>query len=352
MDLSDFDKLNINWFPGHMLKARKQVAAQIRRVDVVLELRDARLPRTSLNRDLNTMLQNKPSVVLFNKAGLADDESVRAWQQHLKEQMREPFLFIDVKQKRNLQRILPLARELVKAKWEGYRKRGIRPPALRLMIVGVPNVGKSSLINAMVKRSAARTGPTPGVTRHQEWILLGNNAELLDTPGILFPKIDTTAAGMNLTLIGAIKDDVVGVEHLSRYLMLLGQKHFSQALTAQYKLEDAESLSPESLLAAIATRRGLLRTGGLIDWRRVGELVLRDFREGKFGAIMLDSPPLSLSKASRRSASTPAAETNLSSALLEDAVSPSNQETAHKPDSPSNTPELSATAGNQAPPPK
>ena len=291
-DLGSFESLNINWFPGHMLKARKGVAEQIRRVDVVLELRDARLPQTSRNPELQEMLQNKPSLVLFNKTGLAEPQLTRQWENQFRQELSRNFLFIDVKTRRNLNRILPLAKQLMQTRWANLRQRGIRPPALRLMVIGIPNVGKSSLINALARRSATRTGPTPGVTRHQEWIVLGHNAELLDTPGILWPKIETTADGMNLTLTGAIKDAVVGVEHLANYLVQLGQIYFPSRLQQQYRLRSLELRSAEDLIIEVATHRGYLKAGGTIDPQRVSETILRDFRAGRFGPLTLDRFPV------------------------------------------------------------
>ena len=280
----------INWFPGHMLKAKKALAQQIRRVDVVLELCDARLPLISSNQKLLPLLQNKRRILLCNKTQLANAKATASWKQWF-QQKKESVLFIDTKENKNVQKIIPLARSMMQEKWGNYQKKGIRPPALRMMIVGIPNVGKSSLINRLVKRHATQTGPKPGVTRHQEWVLLGKDIELLDTPGILWPKIANDEVGMRLTLTGAIKDSIVGVERLSRYLIELTLQQ-PQELQRQYRLSDATlSLPAESVLEVIARNRGCLKSSESVDWFRVGELILYDFRAGKLGRVTLEQHP-------------------------------------------------------------
>ena len=287
-DLQDFEKLNINWFPGHMRKALRGVGDQIKRVDVVIELRDARLPITSQNPDLQNLLNNKPSLILFNKSGLADPNHIKKCESKLKNESTKPFVFVDVKKRKGLSQIIPISKRLVRSRWENLRQRGIRPPVLRLMVIGIPNVGKSSLINALARHGATQTGPKPGVTRHQEWIVLGQNAELLDTPGILWPKIHNTIDGLNLTLIGSIRDEIVGVEKLANYLIQLGKKRFSQKLLARYKIDGCEAQSSQEILHQIANNRGFFRTGGNVDIQRVSEMLLHDFREGLCGPINLD----------------------------------------------------------------
>ena len=286
--LQDFEKLNINWFPGHMRKALRGVGDQIKRVDVVIELRDARLPITSRNPDLQHLLNNKPSLILFNKSSLADPNQIKKWESKLKNESTKPFLFVDVKERRGLSQIIPISIRLVRSRWENLKRRGIRPPVLRLMVIGIPNVGKSSLINALARRGATQTGPKPGVTRHQEWIVLGQNAELLDTPGILWPKIQNTIDGLNLTLIGSIRDEIVGAESLSNYLIQLGKIHFPKKFSERYSIRGCESQSSQEILHQIAKKRGFFRTGGHADIHRVSEMLLYDFREGLFGPINFD----------------------------------------------------------------
>ena len=204
----------INWYPGHMLKAKKELAKQLKRVDVVLEMRDARIPVSSANHDFEELLQQKKRILLFNKTNLADEDSTRKWKAYFKK-MDTPSLFVDAVNKQNLQEILPLSRKLMQEKWSNFRKRDIRPPSLKLLITGIPNVGKSSLINRLSRRKAAETGPTPGVTKHQDWIKLGKNVELLDRRARSF-KTSYSAAGKHFEdmekSIGKIGKDAKKIE--------------------------------------------------------------------------------------------------------------------------------------------
>ena len=285
-----WDTPDINWYPGHMLKAKKELAKQLKRVDVVLEMRDARIPVSSVNHDFEELLHQKKRILLFNKTGLADVEITRNWSEIFKKS-DIPFLFIDALNQRDLNKILPLSRKLMQEKWSTFRRRGIRPPSLKLLITGIPNVGKSSLINRLSRRKAAETGPTPGVTKHQDWIKLGKDVELLDTPGILWPKIENREAGLRLTITGAIKDSIVGTSLLSDYLLGIILQKEPEQLLRHYKLapEDLDLL-PGDLLERIAKKRGCLKSGGAIDHPRAESLLLRDFRAGKLGRLSFDQP--------------------------------------------------------------
>ena len=286
----DIHPKDINWYPGHMLKAKKELAKQLKRVDVVLEMRDARIPVSSVNHDFEELLHQKKRILLFNKTGLADVEITRNWSEIFKKS-DIPFLFIDALNQRDLNKILPLSRKLMQEKWSTFRRRGIRPPSLKLLITGIPNVGKSSLINRLSRRKAAETGPTPGVTKHQDWIKLGKDVELLDTPGILWPKIENREAGLRLTITGAIKDSIVGTSLLSDYLLGIILQKEPEQLLRHYKLapEDLDLL-PGDLLERIAKKRGCLKSGGAIDHPRAESLLLRDFRAGKLGRLSFDQP--------------------------------------------------------------
>ena len=285
-----WDTPDINWYPGHMLKAKKELAKQLKRVDVVLEMRDARIPVSSVNHDFEELLHQKKRILLFNKTGLADVEITRNWSEIFKKS-DIPFLFIDALNQRDLNKILPLSRKLMQEKWSTFRRRGIRPPSLKLLITGIPNVGKSSLINRLSRRKAAETGPTPGVTKHQDWIKLGKDVELLDTPGILWPKIENREAGLRLTITGAIKDSIVGTSLLSDYLLgIILQKEPEQLLRHYHLAQEDLDLLPGDLLERIAKKRGCLKSGGAIDHPRAESLLLRDFRAGKLGRLSFDQP--------------------------------------------------------------
>jgi ribosome biogenesis GTPase A len=279
---------DINWYPGHMLKAKKELAKQIKRVDVVLEMRDARIPVSSINHDFEEMLQQKNRILLFNKSGLADQQITNEWTE-IFNKADIPFLFIDALNQREINKILPLCRKMMEEKWSTFRKRGIRHPSLKLLITGIPNVGKSSLINRLSRRKAAEIGPTPGVTKHQNWIKLGKDVELLDTPGILWPKIENHEEGMRLAITGAIKDSIVGTSLLSDYLLTVLKQKEPEQLQQLYKLapEDIDLL-PGDLLEKIAVKRGCLKGGGAIDHPRAESMLLREFRAGKLGRLSFD----------------------------------------------------------------
>ena len=286
----DIHPKDINWYPGHMLKAKKELAKQLKRIDVVLEMRDARIPVSSVNHDFEELLHQKKRILLFNKTGLADVEITRNWSEIFKKS-DIPFLFIDALNQRDLNKILPISRKLMQEKWSTFRRRGIRPPSLKLLITGIPNVGKSCLINRLSRRKAAETGPTPGVTKHQDWIKLGKDVELLDTPGILWPKIENREAGLRLTITGAIKDSIVGTSLLSDYLLgILLQKEPEQLLRHYHLAQEDLDLLPGDLLERIAKKRGCLKSGGAIDHPRAESLLLRDFRAGKLGRLSFDQP--------------------------------------------------------------
>ena len=281
---------DINWYPGHMLKAKKELAEQLKRVDVVLEMRDARIPVSSVNQDFEELLGQKKRILIFNKTALADQKVTRNWEERFRKQ-DIPFLFIDAIKKSHLQKLLPLSRNIMQQKWSTFRRRGIRPPSLKLLICGIPNVGKSSLINRLSGRKAAETGPAPGVTKHQEWIKLGSNVELLDTPGILWPKIKDRETGLRLAITGAIKDSIVGTSQLSIYLIGILKQKLPDKLQKFYQLTPENlALFPEEILQKIAENRGCLKRGGAVDQHRAESLLLRDFRQGKLGRLSFDYP--------------------------------------------------------------
>lgn len=286
-------KQNINWFPGHMFKAKKELTKQLKCVDVILEMRDARIPISSANHEFGDLLCQKKRILLFNKTSLADELVTKKWNS-IFQKSGTPFLFIDALKKNDLEKIFPLARTLMKKKWLTFHRRGISPPSLRLMIVGIPNVGKSSLINSLTRRKATKTGPNPGVTKQQDWIKLGKNVELLDTPGILWPKINNHETGLRLSITGAIKDSIVGTAQLSNYLLCILKDSKPEKLEKFYQLKLSDVDLPSlDLIKKIAEKRGCLITGGKIDFPRVESLLLRDFRAGKLGCLSLDRPDIS-----------------------------------------------------------
>tara|TARA_Y100001970_G_scaffold293417_1_gene440058 strand:+ start:1004 stop:1894 length:891 start_codon:yes stop_codon:yes gene_type:complete len=284
------EKSTINWYPGHMHKAKKELAKKLKSIDIVLEMRDARIPISSVNHDLEEMLNQKKRILIFNKTGLADDKITKKWNL-IFSNYNIPFLFIDSLKKTDLAKILPLARSMMKLKWSTFYSKGIVPPSLKLMIVGIPNVGKSSLINRLSKRKATEIGPNPGVTKHQDWIKLDEKVELLDTPGILWPKIKNYELGLRLSITGAIKDSIVGTTKLSFFLLSILKTSKPKKLERFYKLSLSDmDLAPVDLMKKIAEKRGCLKKGGTIDLPRAESMLLRDFRTGKLGRLSFDIP--------------------------------------------------------------
>lgn len=294
---------HVNWYPGHMLKAKKELQKRLKEVDVVLEVRDARIPEASVNPDFEAILRQKRRVVVFNKTDLADPALVEGWRQHFHQQHFH-HLFIDLKAGRNLGKILPLARKLMKDRWERYKVKGIRPPELKMAVVGVPNVGKSSLINRLVRKKAVKTGPIPGVTMAQQWTRIGQDVELLDTPGILWPRLDDQVDAYKLACCGSIKDSIVGEWKLAQFLMEFFLIHYAGRLAESFAVQEADLTeeaihSPhklqslaQTMLHRIAIKRGCLKQHQEVDELRVAKLVLKQLREGNMGQVSFEKPPI------------------------------------------------------------
>ncbi|GAX91423.1 ribosome biogenesis GTPase YlqF [Effusibacillus lacus] len=280
----------IQWFPGHMAKARREVTEKLKLVDVVYELLDARIPLSSRNPMMNEITQQKPRVVLLNKADLADPEITKEWVAFFDSQ-GTPAVPIVATEGSGFAKIESEAKRLVAPKLEAMMKKGIRPRAIRAMILGIPNVGKSSLINRMAKRNIAKTGDKPGVTKAQQWIKVGKEFELLDTPGILWPKFEDPEVGLRLAATGAIKDEVLEADkqEISYFLVKWLREQYPGVLENRYKL-DILPEEPWDTVLEIGKKRGLVRAGGVIDEEGASNLILREFRAGMLGKISLERP--------------------------------------------------------------
>ena len=293
----------IQWFPGHMAKARREINESLKKVDAVLELVDARLPYSSANPLLRELVGNKPRVVVMTRADLADPKMTKEWEAHF-QRLGHAVVTVDTRQGMGINRILPALEEAAVAKRRKDEQRGIRKRALRTMVVGIPNVGKSSLINRLANKAATKTGDRPGITKTQQWIRLGN-IELLDTPGVLWPKFEERHSGFALAISGAIKSDILDLMEVCSYFTVWLDTHYPGLLFERYDLgsevsrhsgeftmQSETTMSDweiaEPTLAAIALRRGLLRPGGLPDVERAAELVLREAQTGKLGRITLE----------------------------------------------------------------
>lgn len=275
--------MTIQWFPGHMAKARREVSEKMKFVDIVFELVDARLPRSSRNPMLDQIVQQKPRLILLNKADLADPNQTARWMDWFKEQGYE-VLSLNAKNDKSVKQIVPAAKKVLADKLARDRERGIKPRAIRAMVLGIPNVGKSTLLNHLAGKKIASTGNKPGVTKGQQWLRFGSQLELLDTPGILWPKFEDPEVGKRLALTGAIKDDLLHLDDLAIDELGFLRRFYPEQLKERYKLTDEEIFQelPE-LLMLIAKKRGFKD-----DYERASEMLIIELRQGRLGRYTLD----------------------------------------------------------------
>lgn len=281
--------MDVQWFPGHMAKAKREIAANLPLVDLVLEVRDARIPESSRNPDLSRLIGNKNRIVLLNKNDLADLSATARWQDWFGRNGMDT-LPVDARSGAGFDRLTAVLRERSRIMRDVMKSRGRLPRNLRLLILGIPNVGKSTVINRLAGRKAARTGDMPGITRGKQWISLPGELELLDSPGLLPPKIGDPVTGLHLALIGTIREELVSIEDLAHELLSVLAESYPAGLRDRY----GELCAPEEepgLLGSIAQKKGCLQSGGRPDYMRAARLVLDDFRSGKMGRITLERPP-------------------------------------------------------------
>ena len=283
------EAMNVNWFPGHMTKALREMENDIKLVDCVCELTDARIPYSSRNPALDEILGRKPRLIILNRADQADPNLTKRWISYSKEQ---GFAAIetDCKSGKGVDKFSAAVRELLKEKLEALEARGQVGRPLRAMVVGIPNVGKSSFINRVAGRKAAAASDKPGVTRGKQWVNISKGLELLDTPGVLWPKFEDKRIGEHLSFTGAVKDQVVDVEELACHLLSELAETKPQALSERYKLTEIEGLQGWELLEAAAKKRGFLVSRGEADTLRMSNILLDEFRAGKLGRITLEVP--------------------------------------------------------------
>lgn len=278
---------SIQWFPGHMTKTKRQIEKSLRLVDAAAEIIDARIPVSSRNPILNNLIQNKPRVILMNKCDMADPVQTARWVEFYRSR-GIPALPIDCKTGKNLNGFIPLVRNVLSEQIARWESKGMVGRPIRVMVVGIPNVGKSSLINRLSKNSKANVEDRPGVTRSNQWFTIGKGFELLDTPGVLWPKFDDKNVGERLAFTGAVKDEVVDTEGLAARLLEVLRNRYPAALRQRYKLEEIEGLKGYELLEMIGKKRGMLISGGEIDTERASIMVLDEFRGAKIGRITLE----------------------------------------------------------------
>lgn len=276
----------IQWFPGHMAKARRQMEENLKKVDFVIEIRDARVPDASANPMLDQVIQNKPRLIILSKKDKADPEDTKAWiEYYTKDGVKA--IALDQLNENFRSRLVQSANTLCVPIIEKQKRRGIRPRALRAMVVGIPNVGKSTFINTLAKRKAAQTADRPGVTKSLQWIKLGSDLELMDTPGVLWPKFEDELIGKKLALLGSVKDDVVSMDDLALFACEYLMEHHPEKLTDTYGIEIQET--PWKTLEAIGYKRGYLLKGQLDENRLVRSFV-KDIRENRLGRITWEMP--------------------------------------------------------------
>lgn len=275
---------NINWYPGHMKKTRELIRENLKVVDAVIEVIDARIPISSRNPIIDELISGKPRIVVLNKSDLADGEASNTWKKTLENQGNR-VLIMNCMSGNGTKELFKLLEKMEKEKYQ--EKTRLKP--YRLMIVGVPNVGKSSLINRMTGRKSAQTGDKPGVTRGKQWLKLKNGMQLLDTPGILWPKFEDPKTGINLAFCGSIKDDIMDIPTLGMELIGVLAERYPQLLKERYKLEEIAE-TPLENMENMALKRGCILPGKRIDYERIGRMVLDEFRASKIGRITLEIP--------------------------------------------------------------
>lgn len=281
--------MTIQWFPGHMAKAKREVQEKLKLIDIVFELLDARIPVSSRNPMINEILGNKPRIVLLNKADMADEAITQQWIAYFQQRQLRA-LAIDAQTGTGIKQIVAVSKEMLKDKFAKMAAKGIKNPRpMRALIVGIPNVGKSTLINRLAGRNIAKTGDKPGVTKAQQWIKVGKEMELLDTPGILWPKFEDEEVGLKLATTGAIKDTILNLQDVAVYALNFLKQHYPERLKERYSLDGIPEEIVE-LFAAIGKRRGYLVSGGAVDYDKVAEIVLHDIRTEKLGRISFETP--------------------------------------------------------------
>ncbi len=282
------DYLNIQWYPGHMTKTRRQMEADLKLVDAVCEIVDARIPMSSRNPDIDAIFGSKPRIMILNRMDLADPAATKQWAAYFRS-LGYAVVVTDCKSRRGLGDFIPAVRSVLAEKLARNAAKGMNKP-LKVMVVGIPNVGKSTLINQISGRKGAKAENRPGVTRGKQWVTVENSLLLLDTPGILWPKFEDPQVGMKLAYTGAVKEDILDVEELAVYLMELLWKHYREAVVGRYGMDCPEDATGYELLQAAGAKRGYLMARGEINTERMAKVLLDEYRAGKLGRITFELP--------------------------------------------------------------
>ena len=279
---------NLSWFPGHMTKTKRMIASEIQHMDAVCEILDARIPLSSRNPDVDDLTAGKPRLIVLNRADQADPAQTRRWSQYFR---AKGWAVLEANAKGGVgtEKFAAAVRELLRDKLEAYAAKGQVGRVVRVMVLGIPNVGKSTFINKLAKRKTAKAEDRPGVTRSKQWVPVDATLELLDTPGILWPKFDDPEVGKRLAFTGAVKDDVLDIEELACYLMDYLAAHYADTLTERYKIDMEETDTGYDLLEKAGRKRGFLMRGAQVDTERMARILLDEFRGGKLGRFTLET---------------------------------------------------------------
>lgn len=293
--MNNENKTNINWYPGHMAKTRREIEQDLKLIDVVIELLDARIPLSSRNPEIKKITNNKKKIIILNKSDMADEEMTKKWIAALSKEAK--VLVTDANSGKGIDKVSKAIDEIMKDEVEKQRARGIKNKTIRVMILGIPNVGKSSFINRISKKSALVVGNRPGVTRQKQWIRIGNNQELLDTPGVLWPKFESNEVALNLAFTGSIKDDLLEIVDIAYEFLKLNFEKYKEKFVNRYnltpdELNEAENDSNKfyAIMKLIGRKRGALLKGNEVDDEKTARLILDDFRSTKLGRITLEEP--------------------------------------------------------------
>lgn len=287
--MNDTQKQVVQWFPGHMAKTRRLIKESLPLVDAVTELLDARVPVSSRNPELDEMTGKKPRIILLNKCDMADERATKLWLDYFNSNGAAA-IAVDCRSGKGLNNYRPLVRKVLADKIRSNEEKGMAGKPLRMMVVGIPNTGKSSFINRMAGSNRAKVADKPGVTRSNQWFAIGNGIELLDTPGVLWPKFDDPAVGDKLSFIGSVKDEVVDAETMAVRLIEVLARDYRDLLLERYKLGSIDGLETYEILELIGRKRGMLISRGEIDTQRAAVTLLDEYRAGRLGKITLERP--------------------------------------------------------------
>lgn len=285
---NSYHKININWYPGHMAKTKKQIIEDLKLIDIVVEILDARMPLASVNPDIQNYIKDKKKIIILNKADLADENITNEWIKYYKSKGINA-IAIEANNGKGIPKVIDCIKSEYKSIQDKYIKKGRIGKAIRIMVLGIPNVGKSTFINKLAKRNTAKVGNKPGVTKQKQWIKIDNNIELMDTPGMLWPRLDDQELAMHLAFVGTIGENSIDNEEIAYYLIEYLKNTYPNKLKERYNVE-LDAKETMDIINEIAKKRGAIISGGNINMQKVSDIILNEFRSGKLGRITIELP--------------------------------------------------------------